>query len=90
MGDLALGASAVRIRAGAISESESSLFNYLRRHFRPNSLTPSNSPPRRAVPYNSLVANKQSCPVNSLQAIGLSRRADPATEVSPLRSQWAI
>jgi hypothetical protein len=50
MGDLALGASAVRIRAGAISESESSPFNYLRRHFRPNFLTPSNSPPRRAVP----------------------------------------
>jgi hypothetical protein len=50
MGDLALGASAIKIRAGAISESESSLFNYLRRHFRPNFLTPSNSPPRRAVP----------------------------------------
>jgi hypothetical protein len=37
-----------------------------------------------------LVANKQLCPVNNLQAIGLSRRADPATEVSPLRSQWAV
>jgi hypothetical protein len=50
MGDLALGASAIKIRAGAIPESESSLFNCLRRHFRPNILTPSNSPPRRAVP----------------------------------------
>ena len=40
MGDLAVGASAVRIRAGAISESESSLFNYLRRHFRSNCSPP--------------------------------------------------
>jgi hypothetical protein len=47
------------------------------------------SPFRRALTA-LIAARPTACPVNGSQTIGLSRRADPATEASPLRSQWAI